>query len=95
VKIDVPVPPAGVEYVLETATPRADGASSDGKRFAPLPLLRTETLPDGTHVTKPAPPADYHALRWDLGDIAPGTSRAVSARVKVSAFTPPPPTPTR
>ena len=87
VQVTVPVPASGVEYVLETAAPRADAASSDGKRYAPLPLQRTETLADGRQVTRPAPGADYRFLRWDLGDVPPGAVRVVRTRVQLLAST--------
>lgn len=83
--VDVPVPTSGAQYVLESATPRPDAASADGKRFAALPLMRTEVSSDGRRSVKPAPAADYRVLRWDLGDVAPATTREVTARVKVIA----------
>jgi hypothetical protein len=87
VVITVPVPENGVEYVMESATPRADQASSDGKQFAALPLQRVETAADGTKVAKPAPSADYRFLRWDLGDVPAGATRTVSTRVKLLTTT--------
>lgn len=83
VMITVPVPATGVEYVLESAAPRADLASTDGKRFAPLPLQRVETTADGRQVSKPAPGADYRLLRWDLGDVPAGAVRTVRSRVQL------------
>jgi hypothetical protein len=85
VLVTVPVPANGVEYVLDTASPPADLASTDGKTFAQLPLLRVETAADGRRVSKPAPGADYRFLRWDLGDVPAGATRTVRTRVQLLA----------
>ncbi len=87
VMVTVPVPPTGVEYLLDTAAPHADLASTDGKQFAPLPLMRVETAPDGRQVSKPVPGADYRSLRWDLGDVPAGATRTVRTRVQLLAPT--------
>jgi hypothetical protein len=87
VLVTVPVPRTGVEYVLDTAAPKADLASADGKQFSQLPLLRVETTPDGRKVSKPAPGADYRFLRWDLGDVPAGATRTVRTRVQLLATT--------
>ena len=83
VMVTVPVPTDGVEYVLDTATPHADLASSDGKQFSQLPLLRVVTGLDGRKVSRPAPGADYRYLRWDLGDVPAGGVRTVRTRVQL------------
>ena len=85
--VTVPVPKNGVEYLLDTALPHADLASTDGKQFAQLPLMRVETAPDGRKVSKPAPGADYRFLRWDLGDVPAGATRTVRTRVQLLATT--------
>lgn len=87
VLVTVPVPRGGVEYVLDTASPRADLASTDGKEFAPLPLLRVERAADGHPVSKPAPGADYRFLRWNLGDVPAGATRTVRTRVLLLSTT--------
>ena len=87
VLVTVPVPRNGVEYVLDTAAPRADLASTDGKQFAALPLGRVRTAADGSRSTTPAPAGDYRFLRWDLGDVPAGATRTVRARVQVIATT--------
>ena len=83
VLVTVPVPAPGVEYVLDTAAPHADLASTDGKQFAQLPLMRTETAKDGSKLNHPAPGADYRFLRWDLGDVPAGATRIVRTRVQL------------
>ncbi len=85
--VTVPVPREGVEYVLDTAAPRADLASTDGKQFSQLPLLRVETALDGRKVSRPAPGADYRFLRWDLGDVPAGATRTVRTRVQLLSTT--------
>jgi hypothetical protein len=87
VMVTLPVPKTGVDYVLDTASPRADLASADGRQFAPLPLMRVVTTADGRRVTQPAPGADYRFLRWDLGDVPAGASRTVRTRVQLLATT--------
>lgn len=87
VMVTLPVPDNGVEYVLDTAAPHADMASTDGKHFAQLPLLRVETGLDGHKVSRPAPGADYHFLRWDLGDVPAGATRTVRTRVQLVSTT--------
>lgn len=82
-QVTVPVPGNGVEYLLESAAPAAQQASRDGRSFTAIPLLRTRTGADGQPRHEPAPAADYRFLRWDLGDIAPGASRTVRARVQL------------
>ena len=83
VLVTVPVPANGLEYVLDTAAPHADLASTDGKQYSPLPLLRVATSLDGRKVTRPAPAADYRFLRWDLGDVPAGATRTVRTRVQL------------
>ena len=63
--------------------PQADLASTDGKTWAPLPLLHAVFTIDGRNVMKPAPGADYHFLRWDLGDVPAGAVRTLHARVQL------------
>ena len=87
VLVTVPVPTNGVEYLLDTAAPHADLASTDGKQFSPLPLLRVETALDGRKLSRPAPGADYRFLRWDLGDVPAGATRTVRTRVQLLATT--------
>ena len=83
VMVTVPVPANGVEYVLDTAAPHADLASTDGKQYSQLPLLRVVTGLDGRKTSRPAPGADYRFLRWDLGDVPAGGVRTVRTRVQL------------
>jgi hypothetical protein len=83
-QVTLPVPAAGVEYRLDSATPAAALASSDGRLFATVPLLQPQPGPDGKPVLRPAPASAYRFLRWQLGDLAPGASRTVHARVRLT-----------
>jgi uncharacterized repeat protein (TIGR01451 family) len=84
VKATVPVPAQGLEYLPGSASPPAVNASVDGRRFAPTPLTRSVTLPDGRRETRPVPVAEYRFLQWDLGELAPGASAVVKARMTVT-----------
>jgi hypothetical protein len=42
------------------------------------------TLPDGRRETRPVPVAEYRYLQWNLGELAPGASALVRARMKVT-----------
>ena len=79
----LPVPPVGLEYVPDSGSPKATQASVDGKTFAPVPLTRVVTLPDGREETRAVPLSEYRFLRWSLGDLDPGVSHNVSARLRL------------
>jgi len=76
--------PAATEYVPGTANPAGAWASTDGTNFAPIPLKRMVKNSEGKMVEQVVPVSEYRALRWSLGDLAGGASRAVSARVMLS-----------
>lgn len=83
-KAVVPVPAQGLEYLPGSASPQAVSASVDGRHFAPAPLTRAVTLPDGRRERRPVPVAEYRYLQWNLGELAPGASAVVKARMKVT-----------
>lgn len=85
VKAVVPVPAQGLEYLPGSASPPAVNASVDGRRFTPAPLTRAVTLPDGRREIRPVPVAEYRYLQWHLGELRPGASAVVKARMKVTA----------
>lgn len=85
VKLTLPVPTGGLEYLTATAAPGVTTASLDGRTFAPLPLTRTVTLPDGRTERREVPAAEYRFLRWDLGDLPAGGTRTVRARMQLPA----------
>jgi uncharacterized repeat protein (TIGR01451 family) len=75
--------PAGMEYLPQTASPDGATASTDDKTYAPIPLKRTVRGADGKTKEELVPFPEYRSLRWNLGDIAPGASKSVKARMKV------------
>lgn len=79
----LPVPATGVEYLLDSGTPEGVEASVDGVKFAAVPLKRMVKTPDGKQQQQLVPATEYRFLRWPLGDLPAGASKAVSARVRV------------
>ena len=80
----IPVP-VGTSYIAGSSGPAGAQASVDGSRFAPMPLLRAVKQPDGSERKETVPLADYRALRWEVGALAPGGSAVVSLRVRIDA----------
>lgn len=77
--------PAGMEFLPDTAQPQQLMASTDEHNFAPVPLKRKVSGPDGKTVEQLVPFSEYRSLRWTLGQIPGGDSRSVKARMKVRA----------
>lgn len=75
--------PAGMEFLPDTAQPQQIMASTDEHNFAPVPLKRKVTGPDGSTVEQLVPYSEYRSLRWTLGMIPGGDSKSVKARMKV------------
>jgi uncharacterized repeat protein (TIGR01451 family) len=80
----LPVPSRGVEYLPNSAAPAGVEASINGAQFAPAPLKRLVTTPDGKPQQQLVPASEYRFLRWPLGDLPAGASKTVSARVRVT-----------
>ncbi|NML46933.1 DUF11 domain-containing protein [Ramlibacter sp. G-1-2-2] len=80
----IPVP-AGTTFVAGSAEPAKAQASTDGTRFAPMPLMRTVRLPDGTSRQEPVPLADYRYVRWEVGTLAAHADTVVKLRVQIDA----------
>lgn len=76
--------PRGLEYLPDTAKPAPSQASLDGKTFAPVPLTRRVTLPDGSFKDEAIPASEYRALRWSIGDLDAGKAVTVTARARLS-----------
>lgn len=83
VQATLPVPEAGIAYVDASAVPGNVMASVDGKQFAPAPLQRVVTLPDGSRKSEVVPPSEYRFLRWNLGDLDAGKSAVVRSRMRL------------
>ncbi|SRR5579859_996662 len=75
--------PAGMEYIPNTAAPSQVLASTGDGNYAPVPLKRAVRGADGKVTQELLPYSEYHSLRWNLGDMAGGTSKSVRARMKV------------
>ena len=82
VKATLPVP-SGMEYIPETAVPNQVMASTDDVHYASVPLKRNVKRADGKVVQELVPYSEYRSLRWDLGEIAAGAVKSVTARMKV------------
>jgi uncharacterized repeat protein (TIGR01451 family) len=84
----LPIPP-GTQWVDASAVPRSVLASTDGKVFLPVPLMRRVKDAKGNFIDQPVPLNEYRALRWAEQVVAPGATYTVSARVRVSGLTAP------
>ncbi len=78
----IPVP-SGTSLVAASADPARAQASTDGISFAPMPLMRNVKQADGSERREAVPLADYRALRWEIGTLAPGASSVVALRVRI------------
>jgi len=83
-KAVLPVPPGGMAYLPESASPAKVEASLDGKTYAAVPLKR-EVIREGKKVTEAVPPSEYRFLRWDLGDLPPGQAATVKSRMRLDS----------
>jgi hypothetical protein len=82
----IPVP-VGTSFISGSSSPAKAQASTDGSRFAPMPLMRAVRQPDGSERQEPVPLSDYRAVRWDIGTLAPGSSAVVGLRVRIDTLT--------
>ncbi|MGC3982392.1 MAG: hypothetical protein QM808_14175 [Steroidobacteraceae bacterium] len=80
----LPVPATGLEYLTDSAAPKAVLASVDGKTFSPMPLTRVIKQANGQSITQVIPTTEYRYLRWNVGELPAGSSITVSARMRVS-----------
>lgn len=81
----IPVP-VGTSFIAGSSNPAPAQASTDGTRFAPMPLIRTVRQPDGSERKEPVPLSDYRAVRWEVGTLSPGSSSVVSLRVRIDTL---------
>ena len=83
VQPELPVP-VGMEYLPGTSSsPEVMGSIND-KEFAKLPLKRKVKNPAGQMVEEDVPMSEVRFLRWNLGEIAGGASKTVSARMRLA-----------
>ena len=78
--------PAGMVYVADSASPAPAEASLDGKTFSAIPLKRKVTMPTGEVTEQEVPATEYRALRWKLGEMAPGAKTVLVARTRIAAI---------
>jgi uncharacterized repeat protein (TIGR01451 family) len=84
-ELDATLPvPNGLEYLPKTAAPAVVLASTDGRTFATVPLVRKTRTADGREVVREVPLSEYRALRWSLGTLAAKEARTVRARMRVA-----------
>jgi hypothetical protein len=76
--------PQNTELIEGSAQPRGVLASTDGKSFFPLPLMRRVKLVNGVEKDEVVPLAEYRYLRWSPGEIPAEKTLSFSARFKVS-----------
>lgn len=76
--------PVGLELILPSVAPAKLLASTDGKAFAPVPLMRREKNAAGAEVLREVPASEYRQLRWSLGTMPAKQSRTVVARARVA-----------
>ena len=79
----VPIP-VGLALMADSAMPAAGEASLDGKTFSLAPLMRAVKNQAGVTENRPVPLAEYRALRWNLPEVAPGTTTTVTLRARVT-----------
>jgi uncharacterized repeat protein (TIGR01451 family) len=81
----VPIP-EGTTLIEKSISPEAASASVDAVTFAPVPLVRTIKLANGTTRTEAVPLSDYRSVRWALTNIAAGQPVTVSVNVRVNSL---------
>lgn len=82
-KASLPIP-LGMEYIGKSAQPSSVQASTDKIRYAQEPLMRTGKDGNGKESVVAVPYAEYQDLRWDIGTLAGGEKKQVSARMRVN-----------
>jgi len=80
----IPVP-AGTTLVSGSSEPAKAQASTDGVRYAPMPLKRTVRQADGTTREEPVPLTEYRFVRWELGSLGAGTESVVKLWVRIDS----------
>lgn len=76
--------PVTTQLLLDTVAPKVVKASTDGRVFAPAPLMRSVKLADGSTQMRPLPLSEYRALNWPIGTVKPGQDVTVRARVRLN-----------
>lgn len=82
IEATLPVP-ANLQYLKGTAIPQGAHASLDGAHYEAIPLKRLEKDANGKPKLQEVPYGEYRYLRWSLGELKPGETKTVSARMTV------------
>ncbi len=83
----VPIP-QGMTLVAESAKPAAEQATTDGKNFSPIPLMREVKNDAGVMEKQPVPLSEYRALRWTLPELAPEKTATFVVRAQLLVNSP-------
>ena len=78
----LPIPDA-TYYLAATANPGEIEASTDGRAFAPVPLMRKAVRENGEEIWEEVPFEEYRFLRWRVATLPAHESVTVSARVAI------------
>ena len=76
--------PVGVDYQLETASPRGVEARTETDTFDAVPLRKVVRKADGSREVLTIPADQYRALRWTIPELRAGASVQVKARARVA-----------
>ena len=76
--------PHNVAYIKDSVSPANAVASIDGARFSAMPLMRKVPDATGQYRLEEVPESEYRYLRWNLGDLQPGQSKTISARMRIN-----------
>jgi uncharacterized repeat protein (TIGR01451 family) len=80
----LPVPP-GMQIIVPAQSSDGLQASTDGKTFARLPLMRRVLQADGRWQDVPVPLAEIRHVRWPARALAAGEQFNATLRVRVAA----------
>lgn len=80
--------PAGMVYLADSASPAPAEASLDGKNFERIPIKRKVTTPSGETKEQEVAATEYRALRWQVGEMAPGAKTVIVARTRIASASP-------
>lgn len=74
--------PGETAFVPGSARPAGVFAST-GRDYAAVPLKRRVRAADGREIEQDVPLSEYRSLQWKVGELAPGASTTVAARMRL------------
>lgn len=74
--------PLGMELLPKSPVPAEFSVSVEGATYAKFPLKRMIVGPDGRTKIAEVPAADIRGIRWNIGELKAGESRAITARMR-------------